>query len=159
MAVKKVCNTNVITIEKDATLREAVRLMSLKHVGSVVVTESRGENKFPVGVITDRDIALALDTSDSPLVMKVEVVMQSHPITINAEDGIYDTILKMQAHGVKRMPVLNNDGALYGLVSADDLLSLMGEEINSLSKITHNQMMNERGVRLPVEGKPPGFYR
>lgn len=151
MAIKKVCKTNVITIEKDATLKEAVRLMSLKHVGSIVVTESRGKNKFPVGVITDRDIALALDTSDTPLVMKVEVVMQSHPITINTEDGIYDTIIKMQAHGVKRMPVLNNDGTLYGLVSADDLLSLMGEEINSLSKITHNQMMNERGVRLPAE--------
>ena len=83
----------------------------------------------------------------------VEQIMQSHPITIAKSEGLFQAIKKMREHGIKRLPVVDNDGSLFGVVSADDLLMLMAEEIGELAKICEIQVSNEKGVRLPAEKK------
>jgi CBS domain-containing protein len=151
MPIKSVCTTKVVTIQKGATLQDVSNLMQKYHVGSIIVTEGFNGKRTPLGIITDRDVALALGPSPRPKEIKVEQIMQSVPITAEENDGIYETIFKMRKNGVKRLPVVHDDGSLMGIVSADDLLGLMGEEITNLSKINEVQIRNEQGVKIPVE--------
>jgi len=150
MSIKSICKTQIATMPKDSTLKDISQLMQKKHVGSVVVTEAYDGKKIPAGIITDRDIALALGSSKNPQTLKVESIMQSQPITVKASEGIFATIAIMRKNGVKRLPVVTDDGSLFGIICADDLLSLMGEEINNLAKITETQIKKEQGVRIPV---------
>ena len=151
MSIKSICNTTVVTIQKNSTLHDVSNLMQKKHVGSIVVIELFEGKKIPAGIITDRDIALALGSSPKASEMKVEQIMQSAPITVNENEGIYETVVRMRKYGVKRLPVTKEDGSLLGIVSADDILSLMGDEISNLAKINENQFRNEQGVKLPTE--------
>lgn len=151
MAISAICNKNVITIDRNTTLRDVSHLMQKEHVGSVIVTESYSGKKIPAGIITDRDLALAIGASKNPQDILVDQIMRSQPITVNSEDGIYETALKMKKFGVKRMPVLNHDGTLYGVVCADDIYKLMSEELNYLAQITDVQIDIERGIRMPEE--------
>lgn len=150
MPIKSVCNTKVVTIKKSASLEEVAHLMQKHHVGSVVVVEPFDGMMTPSGMITDRDIALTIGLMN-PKSTRVEQIMQSQPITVSESDGIFETIVKMNQYGIRRMPVVYEDGSLCGVVSADDLFSLIGDEISKLSKITEIQQKNEKGIKLPVE--------
>jgi CBS domain-containing protein len=151
MSIKSVCNTEVVTIDKNSVLREVASLMQKYHVGSVIVTEGFNGKRVPAGIITDRDIALCVGSSPKPEGLPVESVMQSQPLTIKTSDGIYETIAKMKEHGIKRLPVVSENGSLFGIICADDLLGLMGEEINNLAKISETQVKKEQGIRMPTE--------
>lgn len=151
MAIEEICNTSVATIERGATLLEVSQLMQEKHVGSVVVTEISNGKRVPCGIVTDRDLALAIGSSQKPQNINVEDIMQSNPITARVGDGVFEVIVKMRKNGIKRLPILNDEGLLFGIVCADDLLNLMGEEINNLSKITKFQIRKEKGTEMPAE--------
>jgi len=151
MTIKNICKTDIVTIERTALLKKVSGLMQSQHVGCVVVVDALDGKKLPVGIITDRDIALVLGSSSKPQDLLVEHIMQSAPITVNKTDGIFETILKMRVNGVKRVPVIDDSGALYGIICADDILELMAEEVSNLSKINDVQVKKERGVRMPTE--------
>ncbi|MEK6624592.1 MAG: CBS domain-containing protein [Bdellovibrionota bacterium] len=151
MTIKSLCKTDVVTLDRKSTLSSVSDVMQKKHVGCVVVVEPLNEKRIPAGIITDRDIALALQSSTRPQDLRVEHIMQSMPVTINVNAGIFETVRKMRDEGIKRLPVINEDGSLYGIVCADDLLTLMSEEIYNLSKINERQLNNEKGIRLPSE--------
>lgn len=151
MSIKAICKTNVASIERGATLSAVSQLMQQRHVGSIVVTETLDGKKIPCGIITDRDIALVLGSSSKPQEVRVENIMQSQPITAKYSDGIFEVVLKMRENGIKRLPVLSKDGSLFGIVCADDLLSVMAKEINNLARITESQVRREEGINLPVE--------
>ncbi|HAZ12705.1 MAG: hypothetical protein A2X86_11090 [Bdellovibrionales bacterium GWA2_49_15] len=151
MAIKSVCKTDVVTIDKNSTLLSVSTVMQNYHVGSVVVVEGMNGKRIPAGIITDRDIALALISSTKPQELRVEHIMQSAPITVKTNEGIFEIIIKMRDGGIKRIPVVNDDGSLYGIVCADDLLTLMSEEIQNLSKINETQINKEKGTTLPAE--------
>lgn len=149
MSIKDICTTDAISITKDSTLKQAAQKMSDYHVGSLVVTNVYNNKEFPAGIITDRDVALCLSSSERPQDIKVELVMKSYPVTIKYTDGIYVAAKIMLENAVKRLPVVNDDGSLYGIVSADDILSLVGEETYNLTRLTNSQILRERGVRMP----------
>lgn len=151
MTIKKLCTQGVITIRKEATLKAVSELMLKNHIGSIVVVETINGKQIPAGIVTDRDIALTIGTMEKPGEIRIEQIMQSHPIVIKESDGLYETIVKMHKHGVKRLPVINGDGALCGIITADDILALMGEEISQLTKIRESQIKNEKGIKKSSE--------
>lgn len=151
MSIKNLCNRKVITIQKEATLNIASELMLRNHIGSIVVVETINGKQIPAGIITDRDIALTIGAIAKPSEVRVDQIMQSNPIVIKESDGLYETIGKMNRHGVKRLPVISDDGALCGIISADDILTLMGDEIGKLTKIKESQIKNEKGIKKSSE--------
>jgi CBS domain-containing protein len=151
MAIRSICQTNVVTLEKTSTLKAAAQLMQEEHVGSIIIVERLNGRVVPAGIITDRDIALTIGSWKTPQDLRVEQIMQTHPITINVNEGIYDAILVMRKKGIKRLPVTNDDGSLFGVISADEVLKLMGDEINNLAKISDSQLRNEKGIRYSQE--------
>lgn len=151
MSIKNLCNKKVITIKKDATLNNVSELMLKNHIGSIVVVETINGKQIPAGIVTDRDIALTVGAISKPGEIRVDQIMQSNPIVIKESDSMYETIGKMNRHGVKRLPVISDHGALCGIISADDILTLMGDDISKLTKIRESQLRNEKGIKKSSE--------
>lgn len=151
MSIKAVCNTHVVTIDKLSTLKDVSNLMRKQHVGAVVVTEGLNGKRAPIGIITDRDLALALGATNNPQDLEIEHIMLYRPITVKTSDGLFEATELMRENGVKRLPVVNDDGSLYGIISSDDLFMLLGDEVRNLAKITDIQVKKEQGIRTPAE--------
>lgn len=151
MTIRSICNTKVVTAEKDQTLKEISVLMRKHHVGSVVVIDLLNGKKIPIGIITDRDLALAMGASENAQDLEVGKLILYKVVTVKVSDGVLEATELMRNSGVKRLVVVNNDDSLCGIVSADDLLGLMGDEVRNLSKIQEIQIKKEQGIRTPSE--------
>lgn len=113
-----------------ASLQKVAHVMRERNVGAVVVTEQ----ERPVGIVTDRDIALALCDRGFAVDEPVQRAMAAPVETLGEDDGVHDATRRMLALGVRRLPVVNAAGHLVGLVSLDDLLLLLSRELNEMAE-------------------------
>lgn len=152
MPIGEICNREVIVAQRETTVLEAVRLMRQHHVGDLVIVDGDDGRRVPVGIVTDRDIvlevvAMELDAS----VLTAGDIMGPELATINENEGVFEAIRYMQAKGVRRLPVVSAQGALVGIVSLDDLLELLAEEMNGLAKLLAKEKARERqGRSVPL---------
>ena len=132
MKIGEFCSAVVIAVRPQASLREAALLMRKMHVGSLVATD--GDNR-PVGVITDRDIVIALAAMpDSRLDdLKVSEVMTSRLTIVREDQDVFEAARAMGERGVRRLPVVAANGTLRGIVTADDLHRVVSKEMASLA--------------------------
>jgi len=125
-----IMNRKVVTVSPHASVREAARLMREHNIGTLVVVD----DGYPVGIITERDLAtrvVALDLSgDTP----VEDVMSTQLITVSESTSIENVLDTMQKHGFRRLPVLK-DGKLVGILTLRDILSARKLDRQVLKKI------------------------
>jgi len=125
-----IMNRKVVTVSPHASVREAARLMREHNIGTLVVVDEG----YPVGIITERDLAtrvVALDLSgDTP----VEDVMSTQLITVSESTSIENVLDTMQKHGFRRLPVLK-DGKLVGILTLRDILSARKLDRQVLKKI------------------------
>ncbi|MFN2366923.1 MAG: CBS domain-containing protein [Desulfurivibrionaceae bacterium] len=129
----ELCNREVVIIEESESVLSAAKLMRAYHVGDLVVVEKRGGLAFPVGILTDRDIVIEVIASEVDFDdVSVGDVMSSDLLTVSGEEAIADTVKLMRAKGVRRVPVVNKQGVLEGIISVDDLIELLAEEMNDL---------------------------
>lgn len=148
MPIGEICNREVIFVQKETTVLEAARLMREHHVGSLVALDEIAGIRQPVGLVTDRDLvvevlALGLDAS----VITVGDIMLTGPATVSERTGVYETIQYMRDKAVRRLPVVNEQGELVGIVSMDDLLSLLAEELSQLSALISREQAKESHTR------------
>ena len=116
--------------ESDTCATAAVHRMEELGIGSIVVTR----DGRPVGMVTDRDLALhILDNELDPSEHSVSECMSSVLITVSQEDSVSDVVERMREHGIRRIPVLDSDGKLAGIVSADDLVLLLARDLNHVA--------------------------
>jgi CBS domain-containing protein len=148
MTVGKFCNREVIIAEKSCTATEVAKLMRQHHVGDVVIVESHGGKVTPIGILTDRDIVIELIACDvAPDSVSARDVMSYELVTAREEDSIWDTLQKMRARGVSRVPVVNAAGELQGILSAADLMELFADELNLLAKVPFREQLIEGTTR------------
>jgi len=133
MRVRDICTTEVVCCRPRSSAAEAARLMRQKHVGDVVVVSDAEGERVPVGVVTDRDIAIEVvgsgrDAERTPLseLMRNPVVIAS-----DSEDGSA-VAERMRFHGVRRIPVVDERGSLMGIVTLDDLLRVQLSDMENL---------------------------
>jgi CBS domain-containing protein len=132
MTVYTICQTNVVSVKPDATVQFVAELMRDKNIGCVVVTE----NHKPIGIITDRDIALrATSLCGEPDMAFIESIMTRDIRTIRKDTGIFDAIQEMKSTGVRRMPIVDSSGRLIGLLTVDDLIRLLAREMADIARI------------------------
>ncbi len=132
MTVYTVCQTSVLSVKPDATVQFVAELMRDKNIGCVVVTE----NHKPVGIITDRDIALrAASLCGEPEMALIDSIMTRDIRTIRKDTGVFDAIQEMKSTGVRRMPIVDNSGRLVGLLTVDDLIRLLAREMADIARI------------------------
>lgn len=121
MNVERVMKRDVRACEPHDTLNRAAQLMWDNACGCVPIV---GEREEPVGILTDRDICMAAYTQGRPLnEISVETSMSRKIVTCRTEDDVHKAIDLMRENAIRRMPVVDSDGRLRGIVSLDDLAS------------------------------------
>ena len=142
---KLVPGRRVETIDAGANAADAARRMARSHVGSLVVLD--GDR--PAGLLTDRDLALGvLATGQSAEGCSVADLMTRPLITLPWTATLGDATRVMRRHGVHRLPIVNEQGDLVGLIAADDLQIALGERLLNASKAIRTEWHNEA---LPPE--------
>lgn len=148
MAVGELCNREVVITEKTASVVDAAQLMRTHHVGDLVVVEDRGGRKHPVGIVTDRDIVVEVVAAGvNPDSLKVGDIMGPDVATVRESEGLFEALRYMRDKGVRRMPVVDREGGLVGILTLDDLLSLLAEEMTELAKLVSHERQREATAR------------
>lgn len=148
MGVGEICSREVVFARRNESVAQAARLMREHHVGTVVVVDERNGRRFPVGILTDRDIAVGVVALGAdPGRTTVEGVMPAEVVCVRETDGLGRAIALMRAQGVRRLPVIDASGALVGVLSADDMLDLLSEELYCLAAMMARGERYEREQR------------
>lgn len=148
MLVKSICVRKVVAAPRNTPLLEAAQLMRRHHVGEVVVTNGPVGQRQPVGIVTDRDIVLevvALDLEVNDLC--VGDLITGELVTVGEDASLLDTVRSMRASGVRRAPVVDRAGILVGIVSLDDLVEVLAEELSGLAKVIARSQQREAELR------------
>jgi CBS domain-containing protein len=146
MKTGEICSRTVIFVHRHTRLSEAARLMREHHVGSLVVVDEDARGRVPVGMITDRDIVVEVLTADLDYrTLSAGEIMSKDLVVARDEDDALDTLKLMRARGIRRVPVVGRAGTLVGIVTVDDLLEIVSEQLGDLVKaITVGQAREAR---------------
>ena len=148
MTIGKVCNREVVFIHAQASIPEAARLMREYHVGDLVVIKEKTGKRVPVGIITDRDIVLEVIAEGVSMDdVSVGDIMSDNLVTARESDGLLETVKVMRAKGIRRLPVVNDDNELVGILSVDDLIDLFSEQIVDLARLIAREQGREKAGR------------
>ena len=140
MKLGNLCCRPPVSVPGNASVSDVVRLMHQERIGAVIVTQAPADQAVVVGIVTDRDIVQAqlahvadfsqLNTAD---------IMSRDPLVLNEQDDIAEALQRMRTRGVRRAPVITGSGALLGLVSTDDLLAQLAQDLSGLASIVARQ--------------------
>ena len=149
MNAGSVCKRGVITVAPTDDLIAAAHVMREKHVGYLIVSEGLSARAGRVvGVLTDRDIVVAVLAQEvDARALKVGDVMTRHPLLIEEEQSIEAVLRHMREAGVRRVPVVNRSGALSGVLSIDDVLEMIADQLLNIAGSIRNERRMERAVR------------
>lgn len=126
----------LVTPEPTTSARELATLMADEMVGSVVIAE----NDEPVGIVTDRDLAMmVVGNGEDPGDVSAADYMTADPFTVEMDSGVADRCRTLREHSVRRVPVTEG-GKLAGIVTADGLLVLIDTEIGDISEVIRAEM-------------------
>jgi CBS domain-containing protein len=149
MSISEFCNREVVFATREMSLPEAAQLMREYHVGALVVVDEGNGKRVPIGIVTDRDIVIkvisqSLDLDD----FSVGDIMGPQLISVQEKDGVFETIRLMRTKGIRRIPVINQEGGLVGIISADDILDLLADEMAELAKVAPREQEREAKTRV-----------
>jgi CBS domain-containing protein len=144
MKVGVICVRETVMVKKSETLREAAKLMKGLHVGALVVVEALEEKNRPLGIITDRDIVLKAVAEDESCDITVGEIIAAELVTANENDMLFDTLEHMKSKGIRRVPVVDEEGYLAGILSTDDIVEFLTDEMKDISTLFYKEVMNEQ---------------
>lgn len=148
MPLGEFCTREVVTASVDTSVYEAAQLMRHHHVGTVVVVQNRDGRELPVGIITDRDIVLEIVAPGlDPEVLTIGDIMSADLMTVKESVGLFEAIQQMRTMAVRRLPIVSDSGDLVGIVTLDDLLGLLSEELHALARMVTREQQKEIQTR------------
>ena len=132
MTIESLLSRPVSTLTPHATCAEAARRMGRQNIGSVVIEKDGA----PIGIVTDRDLALRVIAEElDPASVTVDKVMSPFPAFSNSHRGIHEALDVMFAMGVRRLPAVNAKGKLIGMLSLDDILVELANELGKVKRL------------------------
>lgn len=140
MTIGELCIRNTFIVQKEDTVLEAAKLMRVFNVGDLIVVEASKEGNTPIGIVTDRDIVVKVvaDAADAQNITIAEI-MSRELVSGLEEENLYEAIERMRQHGIRRLPVVDKKGYLSGILSVDDILEFLGEEVNALIGLVYKE--------------------
>ena len=135
MTLGHICETDVVTTSAETSLSDAAIDMRRTQMGALVVVEERNGAAWPIGIVTDRDIAVALTTRDSHKTTQVGDVMSRNLIVASGHDDLFDGLSKMRRFGVRRLPIIALDGRLIGIITLDDMIDLLSAKLREAAAV------------------------
>jgi CBS-domain-containing membrane protein len=150
MTIGSVCTHDVLTCGRLDSLASAARTMMAHQIGALVVVDFVNERVRPIGIVTDRDIVIGqLNHARDLFCLNVEDIMTSNPFAIAANSGIAEAVARLSERAVCRAPVVDEKGNLFGIVSTDDLLPLLADQLDTLAYLIGTQSKREHRLAAP----------
>ena len=140
MNAGELCSREVYIMRPQEPLRDAVALMHKHQVGAVIIVETVRGLVRPIGIVTDRDVVYAQVARETELSqLRIEHAMTSHPTVIAETASLPEAIRRMSERSVRRAPVVNDGGDLVGIITLDDLLPVVSQELQGLARLIGGQ--------------------
>lgn len=138
----------VVTAAPETTAAEAARLMRQHHVGSLVVVDSGGGSGKPLGIVTDRDLVLAVmaEGLDAAL-FTVGDIMTRDLATVSADAAVMVGIERLRERQLRRLVVLDGVGRVVGVAAFEDLLEAVVGQLGTLAQALRAARDRERRER------------
>lgn len=149
MKAGDICTRNVATVAEFEELMAAAQLMRKKHIGYLVVVEPNiaDGTVTPVGVITDRDIVVRVLAREADVrALRVGDVMTRQPVLAKEDSSISAALHDMREIGVRRLPVVDHAGRLFGVLSLDDVLDALAEELMDVATSIRHELKVESAL-------------
>ena len=148
MSVGHYCKREIVTVSKQDSILTAAKRMRQQHVGCLVVVEDQEGSTKPVGILTDRDLVIEVIAAEvDPDDISVGDIMSYELLTAWETDSIWETLQRMRVKGVRRIPVVDENNVLTGILSSDDLLEVLAEELSQLAKLSNCEQVREQSSR------------
>jgi CBS domain-containing protein len=148
MKLKDLCVLDVACCTPDTTVTAAARLMRERHTGDLVVIDDADEEREPVGILTDRDIVLeVLGQGRDPGQTTVGQIMSKQLVIASESEDVSQALERMAAHGVRRIPVVDDEQYVLGIVTLDDMLNVHAETARRLAQVVSKQQSREQRTR------------
>ena len=148
MHIGEICTREVVCTGVETSVAAVAKLMRQYHIGDVIVTRNDGGKRVPLGIVTDRDIVLSVVAAElAPATLAIGDIMGQRLVTAGEEEDVFDAIQRMRNIGVRRMPIVDAEGALIGIVSIDDILEVLAEEMTELARLISREQLNEQQTR------------
>lgn len=148
MILKDICVLDVASCGRETTVLEAARLMRRRHTGTLIVVDDPQGERGPAGIVTDRDIVVQVLAAELPAATTPVASIMASPLVVgSATEPLDDALERMRAHGVRRLPVVEHDGSLLGIVTLDDLLRLHAAQGAALADIVTKERDHEQRAR------------
>lgn len=142
MRIGEICSGRVACIDLNASARDAAGKMSECQTGTLVVVAHNMQK--PIGILTDRDLVLkVIAKGSSAEAVPVGDVMTRDVATCESNVDLFDAIKTMRRYGVRRLPVVDEAGALIGLVTADDIYAAVVAELRELGQAFVRERLHE----------------
>jgi len=149
MRIQDICTHRVATIGAGDSLIEATAVMRERHVGNVVVVEEIDDKRKVVGIVTDRDLIVSVVAAGlSPETLLVSDVMSKPVYCCGGTQDVFDAVAIMREQGVRRLPMLDEQGSLAGIIAADDIWIALSNQLKILGEITVRERIGEIKRRL-----------
>ena len=135
MAIGDMCRREVATCEKDTPVLEVAALMREHHVGDLVVVDEQAGGKRPLGIVTDRDLVVEVLAKDVDVQAVTAGDIMSWELVHASKDAeVQDVIGIMRENGVRRLPLVDANGMLYGIVTVDDVIAWLADSLQGLGR-------------------------
>jgi CBS domain-containing protein len=137
MAIGGICRRDVDLVDLDESAWAAAERMLQRSVGSLIVI-----NRFqqPIGIVTDRDLVVkVLAPERLPRTTRVREIMTAPVKTVLEDASVESALGLMRSAEVRRLPVVDPEGRLIGVVTLDDILSLLATEFEQIGRLLRRQ--------------------
>ena len=134
MNLSQLCQRDILTVSAEASVRKGAEMMRTHHVGALALTDPEDPTRV-VGVVTDRDLVIHLLAQDrTPQEQNIGAFSTVHLIRVPGTATVHEAVKAMNQYGVRRVFITAPNGRLMGLLSIDDLLATLADELSGLSQ-------------------------
>ncbi|KTC93220.1 CBS domain-containing protein [Legionella cincinnatiensis] len=148
MIVGEYCNRDVVVINCNESVKNAAELMRHYHVGDLVLLEEQKNKKTPIGIVTDRDLVIEVMAAGiSPESILIKDIITEPFNSIFENDNLLDALELMHSKKIRRLPVVDNDKALVGIITLDDFIEILAENMANVVDVIKLQQQKEAKQR------------
>lgn len=156
MKVNAICTRHPVTIDAKQPLSEAAKLMRKQHVGTLVVTCLTPTGTEVYGIVTDRDLVIdAMSESGTNASLQVVDLAHTDLVIVEEHTELEDAISVMHEGGVRRLLVSDKDQRLCGLLSIDDVIQALAQQLSRVAETIRAGRDREIGRRPVVTSVIP----
>jgi len=152
MNLSELCTLDPVCCARSATAAVAAQLMRDHHVGDLIVVDDITEERYVVGVVTDRDLVVqVMSCGLAPALVKISDLIRAPVIIARESEDLSTALERMRSHGVRRLPIVDEHERLAGVITLDDLLRIFADEVAGMASIVargrRKSELKERVVR------------